>query len=319
MYIEKKIIKSISSALEVASEMNDESSWNNFDIKYNKPFGIWYRGQSKYKTLEPSIFRKKTGVYDETSLYHHFILKNPKYRLDHLTTFDWLTLMQHYDIPTRLLDWTESILTGLYFTIRDSSKDNEDGFLFVLNARALNQISDFQVKDHVGIHIPESFNVVIRAQLATHRYLDHSFLDLKEVLDSDKADLPKYFHKCGSDYIMTSQKIQLPVAVYPYRKNERIHVQNGVFTIHGGKFYTPKAKLTNRIKAPIHLNEMVDSSSFLKIFKINKNHKPRIRHELELLNINESSLFPEIDKQAIYMKQLWSFRNEYERGNGVTH
>ena len=53
------------------------------------------------------------------------------------TDFDWLFVMQHYGVPTRLLDWTESPLVGLYFAVTEHP--NADGTLWVLKPIELNK------------------------------------------------------------------------------------------------------------------------------------------------------------------------------------
>jgi hypothetical protein len=56
--------------------------------------------------------------------------------------FEWLFLMQHHGMPTRLLDWSESPLVALYFALR-SDKDT-DSALWVLLPTELNARSNYQ-------------------------------------------------------------------------------------------------------------------------------------------------------------------------------
>ncbi|HXH92270.1 MAG TPA: FRG domain-containing protein, partial [Thermoanaerobaculia bacterium] len=147
------------------------------------PFGLWFRGhwQPGLK-LEPGAFRgelaidaalrkdPKTpeiekGTWDETNVYEHLRLRVPLHQRLYQSAFDWLCLMEHYLLPTRLLDWSESILPALFFATR--KRHDIPGELIVLNAKRLNNRS----KKHPTISTPTDGHVVIRAEMATTRSL----------------------------------------------------------------------------------------------------------------------------------------------------
>ena len=84
----------------------------------------WWRGHPKscYK-LKPSVYRKpfveKPSI--EKPLVGNFRLE-AKVRSEgecpnYDDYFSWLTLAQHYGVPTRLLDWTRSFALGVYFAV----------------------------------------------------------------------------------------------------------------------------------------------------------------------------------------------------------
>jgi len=90
----------------------------------------WFRGQSDcHDKLSPSIFR--ADKYDEAKMYQEFVRKYPEHSSSHKTIFEWLTLMQHYGLPTRLLDWTTNLLVALFFAVNDEK--NKDGAVFAFN------------------------------------------------------------------------------------------------------------------------------------------------------------------------------------------
>ena len=100
----------------------------------------------------------------------------------------------------------------------------------------------------------------------------------------------------------------------PARTNDRIRMQHGTFTVHGSAILVDQ-KITrdsvNQIGTIESISEHVDKKNAYKIFtevSIPKSAKPKIRKELELLGINISTMFPEIDYQ---MKQ---FRKNWEDG-----
>lgn len=101
---------------------------------------IWFRGSSRATyPLAPSLARFTNGFAAEMMLIKRFIQEAPNVSRPK-TEWEWLFLMQHYGLPTRLLDWTESPLVGLYFAVE--KHDDTDGALWCLLPHKLNEHSN---------------------------------------------------------------------------------------------------------------------------------------------------------------------------------
>jgi FRG domain len=62
----------------------------------------------------------------------------------------WLFLMQHYGLPTRLLDWSESPLIALYFAVKEAAYQEKNGRIWCLQPYKLNLLCDVN-----GIALPQ--------------------------------------------------------------------------------------------------------------------------------------------------------------------
>lgn len=199
--LDKKVsdLSEYTEAIKVAeSEIDDDST------DY-----VWFRGMSSQSfKLVPSQCRGKKLAHNasfENDIISEFIHKGRPLTKNNSTdksSWDWLHICQHYGIPTRLLDWTESALVALYFAIEDQRATSP--CVWVLNPLQLNKAS-----------IGEEF--IFFSDQITRDENDNNYLE-------------KY--RFGSEKIPKS-----PIAFYPPYIDERIRAQKGCFTIHGSNKY----------------------------------------------------------------------------------
>lgn len=100
---------------------------------------LFYRGHcdAKYR-LMPSLGRLPLlkATASEDSIYFDFVTRAGELLPRHNDSWANLFAMQHHGLPTRLLDWTETLGVALYFALK-SGKGN--ACIWILNPFALNE------------------------------------------------------------------------------------------------------------------------------------------------------------------------------------
>lgn len=121
---------------------------------------LWYRGAVRNTfQLIPSIARSIKGFQLNPELETVFLSKFESLALPYVTSlpavplqnginayWSWLFEMQHYGVPTRLLDWSRDALVGLFFATNPDDTSLTPGIdaeVFVLNPVTLNQSYSF--------------------------------------------------------------------------------------------------------------------------------------------------------------------------------
>lgn len=102
---------------------------------------VWFRGHhdARWK-LTPKIYRPEYLGTDENEIRNEFQSRAVQLIQGRLPAdkWEWYFLMQHYGVPTRLLDWTENALIALYFAI-EGHPSNCDAGVWVLDPTWLNR------------------------------------------------------------------------------------------------------------------------------------------------------------------------------------
>lgn len=154
-------VASISSLSEYLQEIKVVSSFLKPKNQKNSSEAnlLWYRGQTnKEHILLPGLMRKwKKGSnispLEKEIAFMDIFSSRTMHTIEsdmHLlqNTFDWLVQMQHYSIPTNLLDWSENAFVALFFALikKNDIVTKNDAAVYILNPEYMELARETLVK-----------------------------------------------------------------------------------------------------------------------------------------------------------------------------
>jgi FRG domain len=229
----------------------------------------WFRGHpQEYPSLLPAVYREPLHSAHENIEFRaaqrfrlrarSFVSSVPDWG-DHLS---WLLMMQHHGVPTRLLDWTTSILVALYFAAVDKvGKDDKpaDGEVWCMNPARLNWCSSHYI---CGPDDPPI------------RYLAAAvFLDAKQ--------LPRLAEDLGLDNPPARALAIIPPFEFP-----RIAAQMSRFTMHPSRDGTAM------------IEYLLRSETCLVRYTVPAANKARLRKDLASLGVSHDTLYHSLESLA---------------------
>ncbi|KQH83888.1 hypothetical protein AMR76_20790 [Vibrio furnissii] len=284
--MEKYVATSLSEYISIATSIVDQVD------------DVWFRGHASASyRLTPSVLRDSvpltdgrgnqvedgqiviseggtvTGINPERMFYEFKSRAMPFLDREPKNNFEWMFLMQHYGLPTRLLDWTENALVALFFALESFPKSEEE------------KIYDHTASEEFLEHdefCPHGAAVFV---VSPSRLNEISIGRSDKIYISEEPDKwESYFdpmNKPSSNYT--------PIAIQSSHIDTRIRSQLGHFTLHGANiwpldYYTTLRNVLNKIFIPYEYS--------LKIF-----------HDLQALGISESFIYPGLESLSRDIKR----------------
>lgn len=248
---------------------------------------VFYRGHADYRyQLEPSLFRRNPDggvpryLRNEAVMVRELLTAHPdEFRAD---TFmiDRLVRMQHYGLPTRLLDVTSNPLVALYFCCSenkfDAAGDQIDGQVVVITTK------------RADIKFFDSDTVSCIANLAMledeHKNTMRTDLDVAAFNETDQAHRLLHIIKAERPYFkpcINPADLNRIVFIKGRIANARIASQAGAFLLFGHDALLPET-----------------GHSSLEVKRITIRNKAQILKTLARMNIKSSTIYPGIEKTS---------------------
>lgn len=280
------------------------------------PQHFFFRGQANVNwDVVPGIFRDDLLSF-ESELIQSAYLRNPDEFSLMGSDFARLAKLQHYGLPTRLLDVTTNPLVAMYFACQEHSESvldaNENEMLTQTDGAVFYRRTYCRSYNDLAIKVISYLsNFDLRGETSLNTFL------------TELEELGIYTHKAAEEcrsqrFRSLIDMLQHSYFVLSSMDNERLIRQSGAFLIAGQyNISVANEHIGKSIiqRATGSLRDEFDEF----VFRIPAEKKTEIIGELDFYNINEGSLFPELEHQMTYIKRTQTGRTLQTFGHFIKY
>lgn len=300
------VVTSVGNLVTVIDEINSNV------LTGDKKRVLWFRGVCDVSySLLPSIFRrgnKDLSVYANQSN----MMKNAYFRASHVS---WLwnlpieqrmACLQHYGVPTNLLDFSLDPLTAMHFALNPDNPDDKK------------KIDDGVYQPVIYVFDPTAFSIAVK-RLKEGKYIKDPSNLTSVIFDinNNEEEKDKYFvNDMSFDFLIEHTRVHntpyvpnpridpYPAPIAIQQSNPRIIIQNGFFVAYS--LHTRPSDDTKRygyldlLTIQARYLEFLESLSlkpenFIHPIYLRKEYIPQIQRHLKQLIISKGKFYPELN------------------------
>ena len=286
--IEKVTVDSIGKYIE---QIEDVSPYCDGKLYFRGHGELWYK-------LLPSLFRSADLYKNEDKLCLKLIETCPREFADLHSRVDMLAEMQHYAMPTRLMDVTSNALVALYFACENETTTAGEVVLLDIgddHRKYYRSTEVVMLSSLAWMDFGEKQDLFDKVRnAAKSQRIDRAFEKLKAEVRDERS---------YSSLISVLQELTGYHLISPQKLNRRMVNQDGAFILCGllDDVYDPNPLVGKKNRSSLEDLRLRNKTNNKRIILVIKNKK-KIKKQLEVYGVNQMKIYPEIDKVAEYLK-----------------